>query len=281
MNLLWSLVILATNNKSQPSKRSSVNVIEVCVSPGCIADGAQGALSKLKALAPPSVCVKSGKCVSLCGKGPVLIQNPDNDKTKVLHRYMNDPKLVPFVKELAAQDLAEDENEYGDEDSNGGLTAAAAAAEILDDLVEGYDLITEGENKLSKKLYAQASDDLREGINKAFQPSQIYGGDMEWMAQAHRSLAESFLAQGPQKCQDAKEAVQVSLDLAPEDLHHLSYELLGRICEAGNDGGGEYRALKAYFDLQEPLDPPREVVNRRRTLGFRFQKLKMEFGGES
>ena len=63
-----SLLLTVPSNDSTPKLSFSV-----CLSPGCVADGAQATLDKLQALAPPTVVtVEAGTCESLCGSGPIV-----------------------------------------------------------------------------------------------------------------------------------------------------------------------------------------------------------------
>jgi len=228
--------------------------VEVCISPGCVADGAQKTLAKLKALAPPSkVCVENGKCQSLCGKGPVLIQQEDSSERRVNFKYMKDEKLIPFLESCV------DDDDWS----------------IPNDLLEGYDLVAEGMELFTKKKYNEASLQLKQGIKQALAPAQSYGGDMEWLVQAHQSLADSLLQQQQQQQQNvaAMDAIQVAIQLDPKD--GTSYEILARICQANKDEKGECEALETLLlELPEPVNPPRDVSNRRRELGFRLKSLQ-------
>ena len=277
MAVLLSLWILLTASSSSLQN----HVVEVCISPGCIADGAENTLTKLKALAHPSICIREGKCESLCGKGPVLIQNPDEDgigssgrqgKREILLKYMDSDKIVSFLDGLMM--LSNDE-EVVDNDVKENC--------IPDTLIKGYNLVEEGLDKFSQKLYGDASQLLKEGIDIAFEPAKEFGGNMEWMILAHQSLAESLLSETKRNDNDdhillesALENISVALTLKPED--EKLYEVLGAIYQARNDLDGEYRAMSAIFDLPQmnSPNPPREVALRRRTLRFRLQKLERE-----
>ena len=91
--------------------------LEVCTSPGCVADGAMGTLKKLKALAPPSsqtdpgIVVKEGRCASACGSGPVVIEtsgpiarNEDGidasttADARVVHKWIKDEALLRLLE---------------------------------------------------------------------------------------------------------------------------------------------------------------------------------------
>ena len=243
--LLGSLFMLASTTPKTQTQ------IQVCVSPGCKADGAVEALDKLKALCPPSVLVEPGKCESLCGKGPILVRNPDTKKQ--LLKYMKDDKLVKFVNELLTEDSAD--------------------AEVPSSLVEGYELVRQGLEAIQKRRnnnHAEAIPLLRQGIDVATESAKAYGADLGWMAKAHCALAECLLA--VRQKDEALEAIQTALVLSPEDGH--AYDVLSQVCQAQKDNEGEYRALKALFDLPEDPNPPRAIANRRRELGFRFASLQ-------
>ncbi len=267
--MVWIALAFVLLASSQSQNNA---VVEVCLSPGCLADGAQGTLSKLKALAPPaSVCVREGKCLSLCGKGPVLIQNPDEKpKHRIILKNMKDEKLVPFLNGLITSNAGE---------SDSAADGVVEGRVVPDDLVEGYDLVDKGSKMFSEKSYSDASKYLKSGIDKAFSTSKEWGADMEWMVAAHRTLAESLLEQGSDYYDEALLSVQTSFGIPSEtEDYSMSYELLARICQARNDNEGEYEALKAYFGLPEPSNPPRELANQRRELGFRYEKLQRECG---
>lgn len=282
MTLLRSFCILLTASSSSVHN----HVVEVCVSPGCLADGAENTFAKLKALAHPSICIREGKCESLCGKGPVLIQNPDEEgrigssgrhvKRKLVLKYMSGDKIVSFLEGLM---ILDDEGVPADNNAKENRRI------IPDSLMKGYDLVEEGLDKFSQKLYGDASQLLKEGIDIGFQPAKEFGGNMEWMIVAHQTLAESLL-ETKQLCENKNDDdhlldsaltyITEALALKPED--EKLYEVLGAIYQARNDLDGEYRAMRAMFDLPQmnSPNPPREVALRRRTLRFRLQKLEKE-----
>jgi len=283
---IWpSLMLLATSLSSSSSKHYETAVeVEVCLSPGCLGDGASSTLSRLKAYAHPSICVREGSCQSLCGKGPILIQNPDGDGSKkrgrkVLLKFMkDDKKLIPFLEGLL---------EEGEKDETNRNC-------IPDALIEGYNLIDRGFHALDQKSFTEASQLLKAGIDKALQPAKIYGSDMEWITRAYRSLAESLVGQSTSTDDNdngnlynsAMEFLEKALVINPED--ETSYALLATIHKARKDPDGEYEALVAMFALpcmsRDSVSvsprPTREIENRRRDLGFRLQKLKQELQRE-
>lgn len=264
-------LLAAASSKSSSSSSSSIEV-EVCLSPGCVADGGQNTLSKLKALAHPSVCdsIKPGKCQSLCGKGPILIQNDGKNKQQILKFMKGDEKLVPYLESLVP---SLDTTEEGDDDD---------VNRIPEDLITGYNLVEDGLDFFSKKSYEDACENLKTGIEKAFVPAKEYGGNMEWMVHAHRTYAESLLEvlSQDEEYDDAIKSIEIALSLDPTD--ELSYVVLAQIYQIKKNDYGEYKALKTMFELPEvgdassPPHPNRDIANRRRTLGFRLQKLQRE-----
>lgn len=219
-----------------------------------------------------------------------MIQNPDGDGSKkrghkVLLKFMkDDKKLLPFLEGLMEENANTNaiiDTELDERDLN----------RIPDALIEGYNLVDEGMNLCKQKSYKEASQILKAGIDKAIQPAKSFGGDMEWMVHAHRSLAESLMgmAQAQPQTQNpnseesdssnydrAMESLETALNLNPED--ESSCALLAELHQARNDPDSEYRALVTMFalpDIDSP-NPPREVENRRRSLGFRLQELQRE-----
>ena len=78
----------------QTKLSASTKTLEVCLSPGCIADGADEILEKMQALAQPTSEIKAGVCVSLCGNGPVVLE-----ETNKKHRKVSEKKLVEILFE--------------------------------------------------------------------------------------------------------------------------------------------------------------------------------------
>mmetsp|Transcript_23861 Transcript_23861/g.30049 ORF Transcript_23861/g.30049 Transcript_23861/m.30049 type:complete len:121 (-) Transcript_23861:205-567(-) len=102
LKLLFGSLATTSNNSSPSSPSSSSTMqpvqLEVCLSPGCIADGGEATLKKCMALAPPDkVTVRKGGCVSACGNGPVAREND-----KIIHKRVTDVAIVPLLEELLA-----------------------------------------------------------------------------------------------------------------------------------------------------------------------------------
>jgi len=219
-------------------------ILEVCVSPGCIADGAPLALERLSALVPSSIEVKQGTCQSLCGKGPIVILNSNNQKT--VHRRIKHDSLLKFLHE--------------------GFGIAVPIG-----LVAAFDLFEQAEQAANEKAYDKAIELYKEGITKA--NSEITEGFAKaWLSKANRRLAEAQLAVG--NVDNASESIQEAMKISADEL---SLEVLVSICNQKNDSVAEYEALSSLLSLpQESL--PRDVANRRRTQSFRLQKLQRELG---
>ena len=111
---------------------------QVCLSPGCVADGACDTLDKLRAVAPPEVEVGAGTCESLCGNGPVVSQTDGDDK-KVIHRRVAGSALVDLLSEYP----------------------------IHSAIVEGYELVSQAKQHFIKKEYQEAIPLYEQGIQKA------------------------------------------------------------------------------------------------------------------
>lgn len=223
--------------------------LEVCLSPGCVADGGKTCLERLQALAPYDV--EEGGCVSLCGKGPVVIvpSEDDDDSKRVIHRRVSGDVMLKLLEDLEANVPAE--------------------------LVQGYDLVSEAHELEAKKKYDAAVPLYQEGVRVALDTAKsIEGGSLVWLSKALRSLATSQLALFEKEA--ALESIEEALKLDGDDF--LSLECKAQVCQALKDTKGELEALQAYFALPEPENPPRDVANRRRTWGFRLQKLEREAG---
>mmetsp|Transcript_2892 Transcript_2892/g.4671 ORF Transcript_2892/g.4671 Transcript_2892/m.4671 type:complete len:243 (+) Transcript_2892:41-769(+) len=220
--------------------------LEVCLSPGCVADGAQSSLDKLQALAPFTVV--EGGCESLCGKGPVVISSncEDVDQKKIVHKRIAGSSLVQLLEDLEAN--------------------------VPTELVQGYELMENANEAAAAKSFEKAIPLFEEGIRMALEPAKAHGGSLTWLGRALRSLATCQLATFQKEA--ALQAIQQATDLDPSDAE--SWDVQAQVCEALKDSQGECNALQAYFALPTADELERTVANRRRTLGFRLQKLERE-----
>jgi len=142
--------------------KTTTTTLEVCTSPGCVADGADEAIIKLQALTSMSssssssldysfrdnniVVVKSGVCCSLCGNGPIVI---DTNSGKIHRKVLSsDKKILEVVVSL------NDENENK---INVNINKAL--------LLDGINLCFSGDKALKSKDYADAIEKYSNGID--------------------------------------------------------------------------------------------------------------------
>ena len=234
---------------------ASKNVsFQVCLSPGCLADGARQTLDKLQALAPHNLDISAGTCESLCGNGPIVSQL--SEKKKVTHRRVSGDALLDLLSDYA----------------------------IDPKLLEGYELVSQAQEWFLKKEYSQAMSLYEKGIRMALEPAKALlhldpqEGDgmpkrVEWLVRAYRQEAESRLQLGDHD--GALVAAKAACNLS-NNADAASLEVLASVCQAGKNVRGELEALQALFALPEDAKMSREVANRRRTLGFRLAKLERE-----
>lgn len=165
---------------SEPLNRPSCRRLEVCTSPGCVADGARSTLAKLRALAPPppspsssssdaatnsnnnengakaqspssaGIIVKEGRCASACGSGPVVIEtsgaierNEDGSDASTTA----DVRVVhKWIKDEALIKLLEGGGGIGEGDGDGGGTF-----EISENVIKGYELYEQANDMVKLK----------------------------------------------------------------------------------------------------------------------------------
>lgn len=249
--------LLATTS---PTKSSRPVLIEVCLSPGCVADGAEETLNKCMAFVPSDlITVKKGVCVSACGNGPVVRENE-----KFVHKRVSD------VLSLFEKVLVEEKNF------------------IAEEIVEGYKIVSDAKDAAEEKNFDFAIVKYEEGIKLALDsaiefskrdPNYTVDGDMpsnlQWIVQAYCDLAE---ANRQMKEYDrALGAIQEACELSRK-TDPLCWELMAQVCQECNDSEKEMKALQNLFAIPVPegAELPRDVANRRRTQGFRLAKLERE-----
>jgi hypothetical protein len=260
----------------------SILEFEVCLSPGCIADGAQSTLDQLFALAPPGVWAKPGVCCSLCGNGPIVVDNANNKKYK---------RVVSGTAKVV--DLVSQNGEFG-------KTLTSMQQAILD----GYDVITQANEALAKQDFAAAESLYEKGITTALDPakelqqareqyeskyridqvkSETQGPvapprGLQWLIQAYqgKARAQSKIGNIDAAVVSAQKACDLSLNSSPQAL-----EILQEMYQAQGNVSAELSALLLYFDLPEPEKATTVVSNKRRHLGFRRAKLEREAKGAS
>ena len=236
--------------------------LEVCLSPGCAADGAVATLHKLQALAPATVTVKPGVCCSLCGNGPVVLDIESNKKfkrvvgTKLLDLLFNEQDLTPQQ----------------------------------DAILKGYNLIMEADEAMSRSDYGKAAQLYEEGLALGLQPAldmqqerdKIAAEDedslavppaLRWLIKARQAEASAKLKKGD--ADGAVRAVKSACELARNSSSE-AFELLQEVYQTIGDRAGELGALQSLFNLPQPETPTVQMQNKRRTLGFRLTKLQKE-----
>lgn len=261
---------------------STPSCLRVCLSPGCVADGAEGTLDRLSAIAPPSISVEEGGCVSKCGAGPVVEEQRQGvGGSTVVHRHVEGDALLSLLRDLAESDG------FG----------------VDDGLVEGYDFARQAEAHADEGSFEEAVDLYEQAVMVARSPVMEWskhqsdlraqGGDddgetnnasggrlkssgaMEWYIRVLRRKSSAHLAIGD--VDGARAAAFACVQLS-ENSDPLCYETLAEVCEASGDEVGELMAIRQVLEL-EPANTdglPRDVALRRREMGFRASKLERE-----
>jgi hypothetical protein len=265
-------IILRSNGSDDDESTTTTKttkIYEICLSPGCIADGAELTLQKIQALAPysTSVCkVKAGVCQSLCGNGPIVLNNETNQK---IRKVTNDDKILKLL----------------DIDTGKGTTAAAAAAAIL----QAFEYLNEAKDTSDTEtqltLYEKA---IAIGVStiadKEYSLDQIL-----WLVEALQEQTQSLLkgndknqeAAAIQAAEKAVALVRTASSFDKDDQNSVSLlykclECLQQALEASQDKTlveREVDTLQQLFEL-EPQKLTTTQQNKRRTLGFRLQRLK-------
>lgn len=298
---------LGNTNKHSSSlfSESPVVTYEVCLSPACIADGAEQTLEKLHALAPPNVAVCPGVCCSLCGNGPIVLEqdrgpdgrndgkgyNPNPDILKK-HRKVSGPKVLTLLKLATTNDSKSGKIETGPPE----------------ELVQGYELALQADGLFARKQYAQCVPLYEQAISLAFRPAinlqterdhflhKKYSDKKEslaplaWLIRSRRQEAEArlFLAtagggSGEYTLESALLAAQASCNLS-QNTDTESFQVLADIYQQKKDAVGEMQALQKMFALADAAGEEEEsklsfaTKNRRREAGFRLAKLESEQG---
>jgi tetratricopeptide (TPR) repeat protein len=232
--------------------------LEVCLSPGCVADGADGTLLKLQALAPPGISVVPGACCSLCGNGPIVMDTESNQK----YRKVSEKKIL----EILMEDAALDPNQAA--------------------VLESFNLVSEGDEHLEKKDYSKAIEKYSQAMDIGFEAARaleakrtIIGSSskeeppqgLRWVIMARCNEARAKLSLGDSE--GAIAAAESANDLSGRTCAP-ALELVQEACQMRGDDAGERNALMALFDLPEPSKQTTMEANRRRSLGFRLAKLQ-------
>lgn len=271
---------------------------KVCLSPGCISDGAKETLERLQALAPPNVIVQEGGCISACGNGPVVVQSDHliesgddaKGRTKVHtkeHRRVKGEKLANLLAPRK-----DDEDHDGSDDS-----VTRAFAETPENIIKGYEIVMEADECFKKNNFKEAARLYEEAISVSFvatmelqrlreqlQPKGSYSTQtqapigLEWLIRARRNEAQSLLEIG--EIEDAMLAAQSACNLS-KNTSADSFQVLAEIYRSKDDLAGELQALRTMLAL--PVDEESlsvQVKNKRRSLGFRLTSLERQLASE-
>ena len=272
-------------------------IIRVCQSPGCTDDGGSETLDYLTSLAPPGVRVSKGKCVSLCGAGPVVEVINDGSSLEVKEKKVTGDKLKEMV-------LGWHESCDGDVLKPYQITG----------LVQGYEESVQARRAYETKDYEGALELCTFAIQDARKPAMLlqeardrdsssgcesndeelgFPGEMKWLVETFKVSCRCRMALGDvdKARSDAFAATIFSKNSDPG-----AHECLAEVCKASQDLIGELQALKAavgqYNRIEElcskPLpgaDAPSRAQNtqrkmkaaaRKREIGFRISRLTNE-----
>ena len=243
----------------------------VCLSPGCVADGAVAALRQLQALAPPGDEVVQGVCCSLCGQGPIVLTSrpsTESSTTATKHRRMKSDKLLRLILQQGHEESA-----------------------VSKRLVEAYETYERASEAMSVKDYETAISLFEDAARVGYSPAldlQKKRNDMGvetlsrngipvallWLVDLRTQEASAKLQQSD--FEGAQRAADAACDLAGgQDMGSL--DVLTQIYQARGDVIAERNALTklaALMDGRPKLSI--QESNRRRQLGFRLQKLERE-----
>jgi tetratricopeptide (TPR) repeat protein len=285
----------AERQQQQPQQHDQV-VYRVCLSPGCVADGAVKTYEQLLALAPPHVIVEPGTCHSLCGNGPVVDSTTSSSPTT---SSSNNNKRVRKVSGPKVLQLLQDEG-------------------VIPELADGYDLVMKGDEAFAAQQYSTAIEKYEKAVQTAFRPAmeaqaerehlarlatingkgsstaatrsapsaarsggggsaslvaQTPTSSLDWLVRARRNTAKSLLRLGD------LEAALLEAQAACNLSRNTCWRCFAVVADCYRHKGGsnaqsEYETLKALFALpvnEEALDFPSK--NERRELQFRMQRL--------
>lgn len=256
---------LMTELYSAADDDSSTKTLDVCMSPGCVADGAETTLLKLRALSSScqdSITISRGVCCSLCGNGPVAMDPASGKK----HRKITTNQKILDLLGIDSKNL--DPNQEA--------------------VLEGIDLCLKGDQDFGRRNYKGASKFYAQGIEKGMTAAIALGGDnpvaLEWVVKAlsNEGTCKVKMNDMDGAIVSAGTAYQLSQKRSSESL-----EVLQEAYQAKKQTSEEFEALQALFQLykeeeeaQKGLKPARRKKvtpmeqNKRRSLEFRLSQLE-------
>ena len=254
----------------------------MCLSPGCVADGAEGVLLKLQALAPScaatttieentNIVVARGVCCKLCAYGPAARDRMTGRK----HRKLADSnqKIVALLS------------------LDAGITMDPNQEAVL----EAIDLCLKGDADLQRKKYKGAiqhyAKGIQRGMNAAITLNSSNDNDndtsaLQWVVQA---LCNEATAKLHTKDTDGTIISAQTAYMLSQKRSSKSLEALQEAYQTRGDDTNERMVLKALFALYEQQEqdeaasnipkarrkrPDPMEANKRRNLGFRLSKLQ-------
>jgi hypothetical protein len=324
------------DNKATPAAAAASHaIVEVCLSPGCRADGAQATLVKLRALSATAMgptmggtegggpTVRGGACCSLCGNGPVVTvtvttsgsgEGSGSGNCKKFRKVSSNERLLQVLRSASSDANTRDEDEDGNGDGRGRPPSASQRT-----VLQALDLFDGARMDESKGDHEGAADKYQRGRDVGLSVI-VDGADSTpvWLIQAGVAHARCLLRIGhPDK---AVLAAQAAVNLAsatlsseggPPGMDHGNdasmtmpalyegWEVLQQALEGaasaaaaaaipgvgGRDGPTPAQDLvrREVQALERLVGWPEESAgrflseaqrNRRRSLGFRLQKLK-------
>lgn len=271
--------------------------IRVCQSPGCLDDGARETLDYLTSLAPPDVRVGKGRCLSLCGAGPVvevikdgsgasslkekkvagekmknmIIKWHDSNDGDVLKPYQITGRVQGYEESIQAREA------YDAKDFEGALELCTFA---IQDARKPAMLLQEARDRDSS-AGCESNEELGFPV------------EMRWLIETFKVSCRCRLVLGDvEKARSDAFAATIFSKNSDPDAH----ECLAEVCKATHDLIGELQALKAavgqYNRIEELCSKPQpgadapsraqntqrkmKAAARKRELGFRINSLTNE-----
>jgi len=312
--VLWLAASSSSNQKDASTPTIITSSWHVCLSPGCVADGAHATLAKLKALAPPGTQICPGPCESQCGKGPIVTAVVNHETTAATTTVRANANQKKVIYSRMTGNALLDLLLLANNNSNSGIVPPTYD-EMNPCLLEGYELVEQANDyfriqhdyKRAIPLYEAGIElavtpamemvqlDAEQGVlgdpNKDVEKEMWSVGRLEWLVRAYCDCAKAHLAEAAA----AEDQKTMSMDRARVlaeaacDLSHRvdmdSLEQLAQVYQASNNPAGELNALQSLLDLPEEdamsSSTNNNVANRRRLLGFRRAKLERELNSSS
>jgi hypothetical protein len=254
-------------------------ILEVCLSPGCLADGAQVTLQKIEALLADGTSTRKvvkGVCCSLCGNGPVVVLNGN----RKIRQVNNNDKILKLLT------IDSNDDDYVDKSDHPRFQS----------VLQSFELIEQARAFIKSKDFVAGTKLFQEGINlgmNTFIKGKFSSTQAAYLIEALKEQTIAFL-QIPAK-KDAVDAAQRCVDLIRNSNDYVdqnevarlvlysSLECLQETLEACSKDvptvdrknlAQELEVLRELMSLPVQAGLSTVQQNRRRSLGFRLQKLE-------